>query len=421
MDPMLGMDQCQWTPAELEAARSIVARLNNGYYDVGSGNGNGNGNGTRHDRIVNELQAWFPWRNVRQVIDLYVDLVVEMSSQAGGGPAQDGGAGAVVNPSFDLVNDNFGMPPELAAMNVDASMNFGGASMNYGDAGMNYGGTEMNYGDAGMNLGGAGMVFGGVPMEETVEQTPAPVQAQVFNGNYGEEVNQGGGGRQQAAPNNGRFWTTTEHKLFLLGLLECGRGNWKKISSQYVRSRTPVQVSSHAQKFFRRMENTTGKQRYSINDVGLYDAEPSWGAGAAAAAAAVDNNNFAGWQALAFAGGHLEPASGGAGAGHIAPATSSSSVAAMNNVAQFWAPLLYNPQMQQQMVDMQMQQQMVDTQMQNQQNWNDQQMMMGGIAPMEGAADHDNFVPAGADYQQQELGAAYDAPAEQWMMNNNMF
>ena len=35
-----------------------------------------------------------------------------------------------------------------------------------------------------------------------------------------------------------------------------------------------MQVSSHAQKYFLRKENGTKKQRYSINDIGLYDFEP---------------------------------------------------------------------------------------------------------------------------------------------------
>jgi hypothetical protein len=35
-----------------------------------------------------------------------------------------------------------------------------------------------------------------------------------------------------------------------------------------------MQVSSHAQKYFQRLGNSSRRQRYSINDVGLYDAEP---------------------------------------------------------------------------------------------------------------------------------------------------
>jgi hypothetical protein len=53
-----------------------------------------------------------------------------------------------------------------------------------------------------------------------------------------------------------------------------GRGNWKNISINFVTTKTPVQVSSHAQKYFLRKENGTKKQRYSINDIGLYDVEP---------------------------------------------------------------------------------------------------------------------------------------------------
>jgi hypothetical protein len=34
-----------------------------------------------------------------------------------------------------------------------------------------------------------------------------------------------------------------------------------------------VQISSHAQKYFQRLQNPTKKQRYSINDVGLYEVQ----------------------------------------------------------------------------------------------------------------------------------------------------
>ena len=68
--------------------------------------------------------------------------------------------------------------------------------------------------------------------------------------------------------------TLPHYRQFLRGLHVYGRGNWKNISRHFVTTKTPVQVSSHAQKYFLRKENGTKKQRYSINDIGLYDFEP---------------------------------------------------------------------------------------------------------------------------------------------------
>eukprot|EP00295_Goniomonas_pacifica_P034201 CAMPEP_0175964396 /NCGR_PEP_ID=MMETSP0108-20121206/37534_1 /TAXON_ID=195067 ORGANISM="Goniomonas pacifica, Strain CCMP1869" /NCGR_SAMPLE_ID=MMETSP0108 /ASSEMBLY_ACC=CAM_ASM_000204 /LENGTH=253 /DNA_ID=CAMNT_0017292365 /DNA_START=98 /DNA_END=859 /DNA_ORIENTATION=+ len=57
-----------------------------------------------------------------------------------------------------------------------------------------------------------------------------------------------------------RPWSEQEHNLFLMGLRQFGRGDWRSISRYFVKSRTPVQIASHAQKFFIRLQNTQKRQ-----------------------------------------------------------------------------------------------------------------------------------------------------------------
>ncbi|XP_076929318.1 transcription factor MYBS3-like [Bidens hawaiensis] len=55
-------------------------------------------------------------------------------------------------------------------------------------------------------------------------------------------------------------WTEDEHRSFLTGLQKLGKGKWTEISKNYVPSRKPTQVASHAQKFFLRMNSTEKKE-----------------------------------------------------------------------------------------------------------------------------------------------------------------
>lgn len=60
----------------------------------------------------------------------------------------------------------------------------------------------------------------------------------------------GGGGANGQGENTGR-WTAEEHRLFLQGLEQHGKG-WKKIAS-LIKSRTVVQIRTHAQKYFQKL------------------------------------------------------------------------------------------------------------------------------------------------------------------------
>lgn len=68
----------------------------------------------------------------------------------------------------------------------------------------------------------------------------------------------------------GKPWTEEEHRLFLIGLQKLGKGDWRGIARNYVVSRTPTQVASHAQKYFIRQSNATRRKRRSS----LFDMVP---------------------------------------------------------------------------------------------------------------------------------------------------
>lgn len=77
-----------------------------------------------------------------------------------------------------------------------------------------------------------------------------------------------GGSKSDLERKKGIPWTEEEHRLFLLGLEKFGKGDWRSISRNFVVSRTPTQVASHAQKYFIRLNSINrDRRRSSIHDI----------------------------------------------------------------------------------------------------------------------------------------------------------
>ncbi|KAI3455485.1 hypothetical protein Pfo_012148 [Paulownia fortunei] len=96
-----------------------------------------------------------------------------------------------------------------------------------------------------------------------------------LEGYHSDDPDHGFAARRRPLRKKGIPWTEEEHRQFLLGLQKLGKGDWRGISKNYVPSRTPTQVASHAQKYFIRQSNATRKKkRSSLFDM-VPDMEPN--------------------------------------------------------------------------------------------------------------------------------------------------
>ncbi|WOH06842.1 hypothetical protein DCAR_0626271 [Daucus carota subsp. sativus] len=76
-------------------------------------------------------------------------------------------------------------------------------------------------------------------------------------------------GRPARVRNKAIPWTQSEHISFLIGLEKLGKGHWKGISKDYVPTKTPTQVASHAQKYFIRISGVEKKRASPFDNISV--------------------------------------------------------------------------------------------------------------------------------------------------------
>ncbi|KAI3502042.1 hypothetical protein L1887_30073 [Cichorium endivia] len=88
------------------------------------------------------------------------------------------------------------------------------------------------------------------------------------SGNLSESIHGVKSSKSDQERRKGVAWSEDEHRLFLLGLEKYGKGDWRSISRNFVVTRTPTQVASHAQKYFIRLNSMNReRRRSSIHDI----------------------------------------------------------------------------------------------------------------------------------------------------------
>jgi SHAQKYF class myb-like DNA-binding protein len=109
-----------------------------------------------------------------------------------------------------------------------------------------------------------------ISQEEEEEELPLPSFAELF----GEGVNAARKRRRDARETSGR-WTAEEHRLFLEGVMLYGK-EWKKMQP-LIKTRSLVQIRTHAQKVFKKIgqKKSSSESEEADADDGAADGGPT--------------------------------------------------------------------------------------------------------------------------------------------------
>ncbi|KAK6789148.1 hypothetical protein RDI58_012947 [Solanum bulbocastanum] len=108
-------------------------------------------------------------------------------------------------------------------------------------------------------------------IQETIKLFGVEISVNNVSSSREESTSDKGGMSCTSHSCKGGRWSEDEQRAFLIGLDKLGKGNWTRIAKEFVPSRTPTQVASHAQKYFdRQKENRALKRnKSSVFDINL--------------------------------------------------------------------------------------------------------------------------------------------------------
>uniref|UniRef100_A0ACD6ARX9 Uncharacterized protein n=1 Tax=Avena sativa TaxID=4498 RepID=A0ACD6ARX9_AVESA len=194
MDPAVNQ---VWTSSEVEEARSLIARLNSNKIIYDDKN-------KKHNDIVDALHAFFPSKTMKQVTDLYINLVLEMHTMQWREEIHvTGGSMHNVCTIPNLVNNNFGKLEESGASGPHIVCTM--------DNLLNKCKFEVQ--EKVTTMDATISVFG-CPLEYTRTMDMEEAMPMVEKNKMKVLENNIANDKQVGAPHPGKFWTLEEHRFF---------------------------------------------------------------------------------------------------------------------------------------------------------------------------------------------------------------